>query len=82
MAMVKTAAGVVGVLGMMGDWDHKGRAVIYADSSAALGIADRRGSGKLRHINIGLLWIQEKQHRQEMECKKVKGEENPADLMT
>ena len=80
--MVKTAAEVMGLLGMMKDWDRKGRAVVYADSSAALGIADRKGSGKLRHINIGLLWIQEKQNRREVECKKIKGENNPADLMT
>ena len=34
---------------------------MYArDSSAALAISNRRGSGKLRHIAIGLLWIQEK----------------------
>ena len=46
VAMVKTAAEVLGVLGMMGDWEHKARAVVYADSSAALGIADRRGRGK------------------------------------
>ena len=82
VAMVKTAAEVIGILGMMKDWDHSGRAVVLADSSAALGIADRRGSGKLRHIKIGLLWIQEKQHEKELECKKIKGEDNPADLMT
>ena len=59
VAMVKTAAEVMVILGMMKDLDDKGKAVVYADSSAALGIADRKGSGKLRHINIGLLWIQE-----------------------
>ena len=82
VAMVKTAAEVMGILAMMKDLDDKGKAVVYADSSAALGIADRKGSGKLRHINIGLLWIQEKQERKEVECKKIKGEANPADLMT
>ena len=45
-------------------------------------IADRKGSGKLRHINIGLLWVQEKTHREELVFAKVLGTENPADMMT
>ena len=56
--------------------------VIYADSSAALAIAKRKGAGKLRHINISCLWIQERQGSKELEPRKVLGTENPADLMT
>ena len=56
--------------------------MVYADSSAALAIADGKGSGKLRHISIRMLWIQEKERRSEIETRKVKGEINPADLFT
>ena len=31
------------------------------DSCAALGIAERTGIGRVRHLDVGLLWIQEKQ---------------------
>ena len=55
---------------------------MYADSSAAIAIAKRKGAGKLRHINIGLLWIQEKTETEEIVVKKVKGVSNPADMMT
>ena len=54
---------------------------IYADSTAALAIANRKGAGKLRHIHVSSLWIQEKQDH-ELEFRKVLGIENPADLMT
>ena len=58
------------------------KAVLHADSSAAIAISQRRGSGKLRHINIGLLWIQEKTEQGEIVVKKVKGASNPSDMMT
>ena len=55
---------------------------IYADSSAALAIAKRKGAGKLRHINVSALWIQDIQDREGAQYMKILGTENPADLMT
>ena len=82
VAMTKATAEVIGVLNMMRDLGDDKKAVVYADSAAALAIADRKGSGKLRHINIRMLWIQEKERRGEVELRKIKGALNPADLMT
>ena len=56
--------------------------MVYADSSAALAIAKRKGAGKIRHINISCLWIQERADSKELEMRKVLGTENPADMMT
>ena len=67
---------------MMKDWGDELKGRVYADSSAALAISNRRGSGKLRHIAIGLLWIQEKERREDVEFQKIDGKLNPADLMT
>ena len=50
--------------------------------TAALAIAKRKGAGKLRHINISCLWIQEKCNTNELDMRKVRGTENPADMMT
>ena len=55
---------------------------VYVDSSAAIGVAHRRGNGKLRHVRVGLLWIQEQVEDGTVDVVKVAGEENPADLMT
>ena len=55
---------------------------VLTDSSAALGIVHRKGSGKLRHIRVGMLWVQDKAKAGEVDYIKVDGSQNPADLMT
>ena len=82
VAVTKAMAETIGVLNMARDLGVSTTGVVYTDSSAAAAIADRRGAGKLRHINIRMLWIQEREARQEIELRKVKGAINPADLMT
>ena len=82
VAMCKLAAEMMGLGGLAADLGRDVKLILYADSSAAIAIAKRRGAGKLRHINIGLLWIQEKTESEEVIIKKVKGVSNPADMMT
>ena len=67
---------------MLRDFGVESEGGIYADSSAALAIAKRKGAGKMRHVNINCLWIQERQNEKDLELRKVLGTENPADLMT
>eukprot|EP00969_Alexandrium_andersonii_P196165 8666716-Alexandrium_andersonii.AAC.1 len=33
---------------------------VYADSSAAIGICRRAGIGRVRHLAVGQLWVQER----------------------
>ena len=82
VAMTKATAETIGIINMIQDLGRQMTGVVYADSSAALAIADWKGSGKLRHINIRMLWLQEKEARGEVELRKIKGAVNPADLMT
>ena len=55
---------------------------LFVEASAALSIAKRQGAGKLRHINVKTLWLQEKEVQRVLEYTKVKGEENPAAGLT
>ena len=55
---------------------------IFADASAALSIAKRKGAGKMRHINVKSLWLQAKTVQQILKYCKARGEENPADGLT
>ena len=82
MALVKCSAELLGLRSMLRDLGVETKGVVYADSSAALAIAKRKGAGKLRHINVSSLWIQERQHKKDLECRKVLGTENPPDMMT
>ena len=85
VALGKLAMETLGVRTMVAEWGMTGGKVaspLYADASAALSIAKRQGAGKLRHINVKTLWLQEKAVQRELDYKKVKGEENPADGLT
>ena len=53
-----------------------------SDSAAALAISQRVGLGKVRHIDVQYLWIQEKHSAKEIDLGNVKGEDNPADMLT
>ena len=55
---------------------------VWGDASAALGIMKRRGVGKTRHIDIGLLLIQEVAAEKRLRFGEVLGRDNPADLFT
>ena len=82
VALVKATSETMGIVNMVKDLGGTKKGVVYADSSAALSAADRKGSGKLRHINIRMLWIQEREQREDVELRKVRGEVNPADMNT
>ena len=56
---------------------------VEADSSAAIGVASRRGSGKIRHLEAGCLWIQAALHNKRIErLLKIPGKVNSSGLMT
>ena len=54
---------------------------LYCDSAAALGITQRAGIGKVRHLRTQGLWVQEVRISGRIVYRKVLGEKNPADLM-
>ena len=82
VAAVKTCCELIGLAQLAYDWGQDLDCHVYVDSSAAIGVAKRKGSGKIRHVRVGLLWIQEKVEEDELQIHKVHGESNPADLLT
>ena len=55
---------------------------VHTDATAAIGIAKRRGLGKIRHLHTTDLWVQECVRNGKVELLKVAGTENPADIFT
>ena len=55
---------------------------VWTDSSAAMGVVGRQGLGKLRHLDTHSLWVQQAARSGRIEVKKVRGDDNPADLFT
>ena len=55
---------------------------MFVDATAAIGVAQRVGLGKLRHLEAQSLWLQEAVRGNRIGLSKVHGPVNPADLMT
>ena len=81
-ALVKASTEAIGILQMTEGLGRITTADVMVDSSAALAVVHRKGCGKLRHIRVGQLWVQETAENEELKYKKVHGEVNPADLNT
>ena len=82
-AALKASADALGLVALLQDLGYIVKGEIWGDASAALGIINRKGLGKkTRHIDIGLLWIQQTVADQRLKYAKVLGKDNPADLFT
>ena len=55
---------------------------IWTDSSAAKAVANRRGLGKLRDVELKWLWMQDVVKEGRIQLKTAKGNENIADHLT
>ena len=67
---------------MASDLGVMGRLILRADAQAAIGICRRSGIGRVRHLAVGQLWIQEWIRDGAVLLQKVAGDRNPADAAT
>ena len=80
--IVKGASVGLGIRSVLRDLGCSVRLVVCTDSSAAKGMASRKGLGKVRHVEVNQLWVQEKVGNGEIELRKVEGQSNLADALT
>lgn len=81
-AMVRASAESLGIMALLEDFGKNAMIQFYVGASAALGVAQRHGIGKIRHLQTNCLWIQEKAVKQAIKYIKVHGSLNPADINT
>ena len=81
-SIVKGSSIGLGIKRMLEDMGIKMKLTISTDASAAKGISARRGAGKIRHIEVSQLWVQQKVRSGEIIIKKVRTDENLADALT
>ena len=55
---------------------------LLTDSSAARGIIQRQGCGKVKHLDVEALWIQERETLGDLTVVKVPRLENASDILT
>ena len=77
--MVTGTAEGLGVKSLGEDLGMKMRVAVWTDSDACRSVANRRGLGKLRHVEVKYLWVQDVVKEGRVEMRRVKGEYNIAD---
>ena len=55
---------------------------MFTDATAAIGICRRRGLGRIRHLHVADLWVQDRLKKGDFSLTKVAGSDNPADILT
>ena len=54
----------------------------YCDSSSAVAITVRRGLGRLRHLNVKRMWLQQEVREKRLTVSRVASAQNVSDLFT
>ena len=80
--LVKGSSVALGLRSLLKDLGITREIIMHTDASAAIGIAMRRGVGKVRHIEVHQLWLQDRIGRGDIRVMKVEGSKNPADALT
>ena len=81
-ALVTASCETLGLQSCAADLGIYVKSDLYTDASAALGIVQRAGLGKVRHIRTQALWLQECRKEERIKFTKIPGEEYPADAGT
>ena len=71
-----------GVQSMMCDLGFAVKPVLAIDAKATEHILHRQGIGKLKHTDVAYLWVQDEIRSQRLRVRRVRIEENVADLGT
>ena len=80
--IVKGASIGLGIRSMLQDFGVNVNLIVKTDASAAKGMANRKGLGKVRHIAVNQLWVQDRIARGDLTIEKINGKENVADNLT
>ena len=81
--MVEAATRATGLQQMLCEWGIQMSVPnLYTDSSSGKSFASRRGVGKIRHIDVKELWLQQEVKDGRVKLFKVAGDANPADILT
>ena len=81
-AMIEGAVRTLGLQVILRELGLNKDVVVRTDSSAAKGCSSQRGLGRMRHLEVKDLWLQEAVCRGRLRLCKVEGEDNPADIFT
>ncbi len=80
--VARAASRAIGLVALYREFGTVVEARVATDSSAALGIAQRRGCGRVRHLETSTLWVQRALKLGHFSLVKLPGKLNCTDLGT
>ena len=81
-AMCKGGQEGIAATVMIEEIDRKLKLRIRTDASAAVGVIQRQGAGRVKHLQIKQLWLQEKSRNGDVQMMKIPRAVNFSDLLT
>ena len=81
-AMVRAASVAIGLRSIMMDLGVKLKIELFTDATAAKGIGQRIGLGKVRHLETSQLWLQQLVGDGHIRITKISTDINIADVLT
>ena len=82
MAVVRGTTEAMGLQALFKDLGMSAKIAVRSDATAAIGIVSRVGLGKVRHLSVSDLWVQQAARNGRVEYSKIPGQINPADMFT
>jgi len=79
---VRGTCRTIGIQSLAADMGWKLEVVMVTDSTAAKGLASRRGAGTIRHIHCPALWLQQAIAQRRVTIEKKAGKELSPDIGT
>ena len=81
-AIVRASAEGLGLQSVLVDFGQNLSLEVHSDATAAIGIVKREGLGRVRHLAVADLWIQQKQKLGVISYHKVPGPLNSSEVLT
>ena len=75
-ALIRGATEGLGLISVLRDLGFQCELMLRSDASAAIGIVQRLGLGRVRHLTVSDLWLQQRLRKGDFKCEKVPGEDN------
>ena len=81
-AALKMGCEILGMSQFCSEFGYTMKTTISGDSSAVKGILARRGCGKVKHLEVKQLWLQEQVRSGKVQFQKISRKNNPSDPLT
>ena len=80
--VTKAAAEAMGIRALLADFGLTVSLELHADATAAIGMCKRLGLGRVRHLAVSDLWLQQRVRSKDLQLFKAPGKVNIADIFT